>query len=54
MNAQEIFEKVLEAMQPAEEIDGPEGVEYIGLMQRIAYEANKRAEAYRAAQRGGA
>lgn len=45
-----ILEGVLNAMQSAEEIEGPEGVEYVALMERIAAEATQRATNYRAAQ----
>ena len=43
----ELFLKpVLEAMQHAEEIGGPEGAEYEELMGAIASEANKRRQAF--------
>ena len=40
--AQDIFDAVIEAMQNAEEIGGPEGAEYSLLMEKIASEANER------------
>lgn len=43
---QEIYTKVLAAMQDAEEMGGPEGHEYLGLMQDIAAEATRRRETY--------
>jgi aspartate/methionine/tyrosine aminotransferase len=42
MTANEIFTAVLAAMQAAEELGGPEGREYIELMERIAKEATQR------------
>lgn len=42
MTRAEIFKAVLEAMQPAEELQGPEGDEYLALMADIAHEATKR------------
>lgn len=47
MNSEEIFRSVLDAMQPAEELGGPTEDEYLRLMERIAHEANARAETYR-------
>ena len=47
MLSEEIFRKVLDAMQPAEELGGPTGEEYFHLMDRIADEARIRAETYR-------
>lgn len=44
--ADRIRDDVLFAMQAAEEIGGPEGAEYIGLMFAIAEEAQRRAAAY--------
>ena len=41
--ARSIFDNVLEAMQEAEEIGGPEPYDYVVLMQQIAAEATKRA-----------
>lgn len=43
MDSEEIFKRVFEAMQPAEELGGPEEWEYIALMHRIAREAVERA-----------
>lgn len=45
--AMQVYDKVIEAMQPAEDIGGPEGEAYLELMGAIAGEANKRAMAYR-------
>lgn len=42
-NAKTIFENVLAAMQDAEEISGPEGADYVALMDQIASEARTRA-----------
>ena len=42
----DVFERVMIAMQPAEEIGGPDGAEYVTLMTRIANEANARARRY--------
>lgn len=39
MFAEEIYENVLEAMQAAEEMGGPERLSYIELMSMIAIEA---------------
>jgi hypothetical protein len=47
LNSEEIFRSVLDAMQPAEELGGPTEDEYLRLMERIAHEANARAETYR-------
>lgn len=44
--SQEIFENVKKAMQDAEEIGGPEGDDYMNLMQAIIEEANERQVAY--------
>lgn len=41
--ATEIYNDVLTAMQNAEEMGGPEGTDYIELMERIAIEATQRA-----------
>ena len=41
-----IFERVLAAMQEAEEIGGPEGDEYVALMNQIATEALRRQAAF--------
>lgn len=43
-----ILEGVIEAMQWADEIGGPEGADYIAMMERIAAEATQRAEKCRA------
>lgn len=43
MTADQIFQAVLDAMQPAEDIGGPSVPDYIELMQRIATEATERA-----------
>lgn len=43
--ARSIFDNVLEAMQDAEEAGGPEPYDYVVLMQKIAAEATKRANA---------
>lgn len=42
-----IFQDVLAAMQPAEELEGPTGEDYLQLMERIAVEASTRAAVYR-------
>lgn len=44
----EIFASVVAAMQPAEEIHGPDGADYIALMEKIAAEATRRAQTYKA------
>lgn len=49
MTADEIFQNVLAAMQPAEEIGGPSPDDYAALMDRIAAEASSRAVAARSA-----
>ena len=41
--AQGIYQKVMDAMQPAEEMGGPEGDNYLALMLAIAKEATDRA-----------
>lgn len=41
-----ILDSVIEAMQDAEEIGGPEGKEYIALMNAIIAEATKRRDIY--------
>lgn len=41
--ATEIYNDVLTAMKNAEEMGGPEGTDYIELMERIAIEATQRA-----------
>ncbi len=43
---QQIFARVIEAMQDAEEIGGPEGQDYLDLMQSIAAEAQRRMKTY--------
>lgn len=43
-----IFDEVVEAMQAAEELGGPEGDDYVTLMRRIAAEANQRIENFNA------
>lgn len=43
MNAGRIFDAVMQALQNADEIGGPEGAEYVDLMRRIATEATRRA-----------
>ena len=47
MFPEEIFQNVLAAMQPAEELQGPTGEEYLQLMERIGLEASTRAAVYR-------
>jgi hypothetical protein len=44
----EIFEDVMRAMQQAEELGGPEGAQYVALLERIAHEAQRRADTMRA------
>lgn len=44
-----ILAQVLEAMQPAEEMGGPEGPDYALLMEAISLEALQRIDNYRAA-----
>ncbi len=46
-DSDDIFETVMRAMQPAEERCGPEGAQYIALMERIAHEAQRRANTAR-------
>ena len=41
--ADDDFERVMRAMQPAEERGGPEGAQYVSLMEQIANEARRRA-----------
>ena len=43
----EIFEGVMAAMQPAEELGGPEGAQYVALMEQIAFETQRRANTMR-------
>lgn len=45
-SAKVILRNVLAAMQRADEISGPEGLEYLGLMEAISREASDRAYAY--------
>ena len=47
MTANEIFKAYQNAVQPAEEIGGPEGDEYIHLMERISRDAAERSIAAR-------
>ncbi len=49
-----ILSEVFRAMQPAEEIWGPDGDDYIALMESIATEAKRRIDAYRASERPAA
>ena len=46
--ADEFFKRFTEAIQPAEEMGGPEGPEYMQLMLRIANEAMQRVVNYQA------
>ena len=43
-----IFRNVLDAMQDAEELGGPEGQDYIDFMEAVIAEARRRIEAFRA------
>ena len=43
----DIFEDVMRAMQQAEEMGGPEGAQYVALLERIAHEAQRRANTMR-------
>jgi len=47
VESDEIFESVMAAMQPAEEMGGPEGAQYVALLERIAHEAQRRANTVR-------
>jgi hypothetical protein len=47
VESDEIFEDVMRAMQQAEELGGPEGAQYVALMERIAHEAQRRANTMR-------
>jgi hypothetical protein len=47
VESDEIFESVMAAMQDAEEMGGPEGAQYVALMERIAHEAQRRANTVR-------
>lgn len=51
--AQQVLNKVLDAMLAAEGLGGPEGQDYVNLMARIAEEATTRA-AIAKAEKGGA
>lgn len=42
-----VFERVLDAMQDAEELGGPEGDHYVALMVAIVEEATERRDYYR-------
>lgn len=42
-----VFDEVCRALQDAEGIAGPEGVEYLNLMERISQEAHQRASVYK-------
>lgn len=46
-SAKRIFEEVLDAMQNAEEPGGPEGADYLALLEAIILEAVERREYYR-------
>ena len=46
MNADDIFAAVVAAMDAAEEVEGPEGNDYLMLMSAIIKEANSRIENY--------
>ncbi len=48
-----IFKNVLDAMQDAEELGGPEGQDYIDFMEAIIAEARRRIEACRTNVQGG-
>jgi hypothetical protein len=48
MNKNDIFKAVLNAMQSAEEMGGPEGKDYLVLMTAIREEAQKRINTYTA------
>lgn len=52
MTYHEILQRVLTAMQPAEESGGPEGRDYEVLMLAIAHEANTRLQTYRQIRTG--
>jgi hypothetical protein len=43
----DIFERVMAAMRPAEELGGPEGAQYVALMEQVAHEAQRRANTMR-------
>jgi hypothetical protein len=46
-SSKQILANVLAAMQPAEELGGPAGTEYVSLMEKIATEASLRAQTCR-------
>lgn len=46
MITKDIYDNVVAAMQPAEELGGPEGADYMGLMARIATDAIQRMQTY--------
>jgi hypothetical protein len=50
MTREEIFKAVLQAMQLAEEAGGPEGAEYVELMNEISREAMRRRDNYLASR----
>ena len=50
MTKEEIFNAVLRAMQLAEEAGGPEGSEYVELMNEISREAVRRRDDYLASR----
>lgn len=43
VDREDMFEDVMRAMQPAEELSGPDSAQYVALMERIAHEAQRRA-----------
>lgn len=47
MNTEELFEEVMTALQPAEELGGPDDVAYVVLMERLAHECAARARRVR-------
>jgi hypothetical protein len=48
----QIFENVMTALQPAEELGGPLDALYVSLMERVAHETLRRAERVRIEKRG--
>jgi hypothetical protein len=46
-SARRLFEQILETMQYAEELGGPEGDHYVALMDAIIEEATERRDYYR-------
>lgn len=50
MTREDIFKAVLQAMQLAEEAGGPEGPEYVELMNEISREAVRRRDDYLASR----